>query len=612
MRVIPAKETAISWVFMDELARLQARTDALVDRTMRLHRMTAHLSTATSVEDVSRIVIDEGSEVLGAKTGALWRVEPANQRLVMLHAKDYPAEALAQVAVLPVEKGRPVSDAVLTGEPVWLSSRADYEQRYPESATRSRSMAAPAAYSTAALPVMFNGVATGVIALTFEGERAFDPDEQMFLMILALHCAQGFERARIMAHARDEAQIAEERAMFKVRAGAVLASSLDYEQTLRNVAELAVPRVADWCGVELIGPDGVPKQVAVAHVDPAKVEYARQLALRYPPDRNSPTGAPNVLRTGVSELYPQIPEELLAAGAVDAEHLRLIRELGLRSAMVVPIKDRDDVVGVMSFIMSGDHREYTAADLAMAEQLAQRAGAAIANAKLYDQATTAVRVRDEFLLVAGHELRTPLAAMALHHQALAALPGDTPIAKVHERAAKLTKQGDRLSRLVDQLLDVSRISAGRLTLERTTFDLAELVRDVSARASEAVERAGSTLNLGLAPVVGSWDRDRLDQVITNLVTNAIKYGQRSAIDVRIEQRDDAAVLAVSDRGIGIATEDQGRVFERFERAVSPRNYGGLGLGLWIVRQLVIAHAGTIAVTSELGVGSTFTVTLPLR
>ncbi|MBA3463284.1 MAG: GAF domain-containing protein [Deltaproteobacteria bacterium] len=596
---------------MVDAEHLQARIDSLVDRTQRLHRMTAHLSTATSYEDVSRIVVEEGAEALGAQTGALWRVDPA-AGLTMLHAKGYPESALSRVAKIPLAPGIPVSDAVLTGEPVWLSSLADYEQRYPDSAARTRSMAAPPAYSTAALPVTYQGNAVGVIALTFEGDRPFDADDQMFLMFLALHCAQGFERARVMTEMRVNAVIAEERATFKVRAGAVLASSLDYEETLRNVAALAVPRIADWCGVELVGPDGKSKQVAVAHVDPAKVEYARELALRYPPDPDAATGVPNVLRTGVSELYPQIREELLAAGAKDAEHLRILRELGLRSAMVVPIKDREKVVGAISFIMSGDHREYTAADLAMAEQLAQRAGAAIANAMLYEQATAAVRMRDEFLLVAGHELRTPLAAMMLHHQVLVALPLDTPISKVHDRGAKLVKQGERLSRLIDELLDVSRITAGKLTLERRELDLEDLVRDVCTRTAETAERAGSTINLDLAHVAGSWDRERLDQVITNLLSNAIKYGKGSPIEVKLSRQGDTAVLAVSDRGIGISPEDQTRVFQRFERAVSPRKFGGLGLGLWIVRQLVVAHGGTITVESALGVGSTFTVTLPLH
>jgi signal transduction histidine kinase len=592
--------------------RLQARIDALVDRTMRLHRMTAHLSTATSLEEVSRIVVDEGATALGAKTGALWRVDAAANRLVLLHAKDYPDAARALVATLPLARGIPVTDAAITGEPVWLSSRPDYEQRYPESASRTRSMAPQTAHSTAALPVIHGGVTIGVIALTFDGDRPFDADDQMFLMVLALHCAQGFERARIITQMHEAAEIAEERARFKVRAGAVLASSLDYEETLRNVAALAVPRIADWCGVELLGPDGKSKQVAVAHVDPAKVEFARELSRRYPPDPDARTGAPNVMRTGMSELYPEIPEELLVAGAKDAEHLQLIRELGLRSAMVVPIKDREKVLGVISFITSGNHRQYTTADLAMAEQLGQRAGAAIANATLYEQATAAVKMRDEFMLIAGHELRTPLAAMMLHHQVLAALPLDTPIAKVHERGAKLIKQGERLSRLVDELLDVSRISAGRLTLDRRNLDLEDLVRDVCGRMTESAERAGSSLNLDLQSVSGSWDRERIDQVITNLLTNAIKYGKGSPIEVRLSRQGEQAVLAVSDRGIGISVEDQARVFQRFERAVSPRKFGGLGLGLWIVKQLVTAHGGTIAVESELGVGSTFTVTLPLH
>jgi len=164
---------------------------------------------------------------------------------------------------------------------------------------------------------------------------------------------------------------------------------------------------------------------------------------------------PNIVRTGVSELYSEIPDELLVASAVDAEHLRITRELGLSSAMAIPIKDRGKTVGVISFVLS-DHRRYTSDDLLMGEQLGERAGAAIANAKLYDEATSAIRLRDEFLLIAGHELRTPLAALMLHHQSLAQASDAMPISKVRDKAKKLVVQSDRLSRLIDELLDVSR------------------------------------------------------------------------------------------------------------------------------------------------------------
>ncbi|MBA3819092.1 MAG: GAF domain-containing sensor histidine kinase [Deltaproteobacteria bacterium] len=400
------------------------------------------------------------------------------------------------------------------------------------------------------------------------------------------------------------------RAAFLLRASQVLGSSLDTDETLRNVAALAVPTIADWCAIELVDADGASSQVAVAHIDPAKVALAREVRLRYPPQRDAATGVPNVLRTGRSELYPEISDELLVASAHDEEHLRILRELGLRSAMVVPIKDRGRLVGAITFV-TADERRYGGPDLLMAEQLADRAGAAIGNAALYDEARQAIRARDEFMLIAGHELRTPLASLTLLHEALINTREDTPLDKVRERGHKLKSQSERLSRLVEDLLDVSRISAGRIVLEREELELGALVTECAERMREDFERARAPLHVQVAEVRGWWDKARVEQIVTNLLGNAAKYGKGTPVDVRLERHADGAKLIVADQGIGIASDDQPRIFKRFERAVSARNFGGLGLGLWITTQLVEAHGGTISVESAPGAGATFTVVLPL-
>jgi signal transduction histidine kinase len=227
----------------------------------------------------------------------------------------------------------------------------------------------------------------------------------------------------------------------------------------------------------------------------------------------------------------------------------------------------------------------------------------------------AVRVRDDFLSIAGHELRTPLAALllqveGLQRQALRNAFVAHPDVLI-DRVGKTRAHAQRLERLVGELLDVGRISAGRLTLELEDVDLGALVGEVAERFADQLARSGCTLTV-TAPerVVGRWDRLRLDQVITNLLANAIKYGARQPIDLRVERLAEGARLTVIDRGIGIAPADQGRIFERFERAVSDRHYGGLGLGLWISREIVEALRGSISVESAVGAGSTFVVTLP--
>ena len=238
------------------------RLERLVARTTRLHRLTAHLSRALRVSEVAEIVVDDGTSALDAHSGAIWRLDPTTQRLILLRALKYPPEALATLEQLTLDPQLPIADAVVRCEPVWLSSRADYESRYPVSAARTREMG-PQEYSVAALPIVINGHAAGVIAFTFSTEHEFDEDERTYLTFLALHCSQGLERARLY----ESETAARERVQFLAKASVVLGSSLDYEETLRNVASLAVPKIGDWCGVELVDPeDATAKQVAVAHV----------------------------------------------------------------------------------------------------------------------------------------------------------------------------------------------------------------------------------------------------------------------------------------------------------------------------------------------------------
>ncbi len=240
----------------------------------------------------------------------------------------------------------------------------------------------------------------------------------------------------------------------------------------------------------------------------------------------------------------------------------------------------------------------------------------------------AIRSRDVFLSIASHELRTPLTPLSLSIQSLgllaerAAEGGTVPAAKVGERVARATRQVEHLERLVGVLLDVSRLGEGRLVLEREEVDLTALASEVVERLRPEVEKGGGTLLFtpdgafaaphAPLPVVGRWNRVRLDQVLTNLVANAMKYGRGEPVEVGLSSDGVTARLVVRDQGIGVAPEDHDRIFQRFERAVSADHYGGFGLGLWISRQVVEALGGSIRVQSAAGEGAKFTVSLPLR
>jgi PAS domain S-box-containing protein len=236
-------------------------------------------------------------------------------------------------------------------------------------------------------------------------------------------------------------------------------------------------------------------------------------------------------------------------------------------------------------------------------------------ARLLRKAEEEVRERDEFLSIASHELRTPVTALQLQLQTLqrAAQRSGEPLPRTFEgKFDGIERQVRRIGVLVSELLDVSRIRLGQLELALEDFDLSELARDTVIQVRDALERSGSRLVMDLTPTPGAFDRSRMEQVITNLLTNATKFGQGKPVVLQVAPEGERARLRVVDRGIGIRPEDQARVFERFERAVPSQHFGGLGLGLYVVRQIVDAHRGEIRIDSAPGTGTTVTVLLPLK
>lgn len=265
-------------------------------------------------------------------------------------------------------------------------------------------------------------------------------------------------------------------------------------------------------------------------------------------------------------------------------------------------------ISLSPFVADGKHLVMAAVRDVTARKAVER------RALLYDRAREEVRVRDEFLSIASHEFKTPISTLTLETEVLlrAVLKsGDKPLSRQHRRVDSIHRQTVRLTRLVQGLLDITQIASGNLVLAPEEVDLAAVVRDAAERWRDTLARANCALRLRADESIrGRWDRMRLDQIMDNLVGNAVKYAAGKPVEVVAQGDEGTARIVVRDEGIGIAPEDQRRIFERFERAVSNRHYGGFGLGLWIVRSIVEAHGGDIKVSSEPGRGSTFEVTLP--
>jgi PAS domain S-box-containing protein len=420
------------------------------------------------------------------------------------------------------------------------------------------------------------------------------------------------------------------RSDFLAKAGEALVASLDYPSTLATVAGFAVPTLADWCAIEILEPGAKSsRQVAVAHVDPGKVRFAREVGERYPPDPNALTGVPQVIRTGKSELYSEIPQALLEAAAKDAEHLRMIRDLSLKSAMVVPLRVRDRTFGAITFVHAESGRRYAEGDLRFAEDFARRAAMAIENAVALketeearareharrDEAEMANRAKDQFLATVSHELRSPLNAIlgwaVILRTRKSPDDADRGLAVIERNARQQAK-------LIDDVLDISRIISGKLALHLGATNIA----DAMASAIETVTPAAQAKDIRISievpnePLTITADSDRLQQIAWNLLSNAVKFTPKGGhVTVRAYRDGSEVCICVTDSGEGIRSEALPILFEAFQQADASitRRHGGLGLGLAIVKQLVSAHGGTVRAESEgEGKGATFVVRLPAR
>ncbi|HXH78877.1 GAF domain-containing SpoIIE family protein phosphatase [Nocardioides sp.] len=357
---------------------------------------------ADSVDAVSTIVVNHGAEALGAIVATMTLLCDDGETVRMAGlSRGAPIDRDAW-RTFPLSARTPSGEAIRTGQRVVVIGHDAMRQRYPD-------IPDVGARAIVTLPLRSGACTVGAIAMLFADERVLEASEVEFLEILADTCAQTLDRIAAQLDALRQSR----KLSFLADAAAELASSLDYEVTLNSVAKLAVPTFADWCAIDVVD-DGRLRRVAVAHVDPAKVRLATELAERYPPDPDGPHGAWHVMRTGQSELIESITDEIVAAGAVDAEHERIIRALHLRSALTVPLVARDRVLGVITWVAAESERHYTEEDVTLAEELAKRAAVSLDNSELHSQ-TLAAAVQLQNAVLPHHLSVSDGWELALHY-----------------------------------------------------------------------------------------------------------------------------------------------------------------------------------------------------
>ncbi|HET6566348.1 MAG TPA: ATP-binding protein [Rhodothermales bacterium] len=511
------------------------------------------------------------------------------------------------------------------------------------------------------LSAWFGGVGPGLLATVastavtayffFEPERTTILDAEsrvqvfMFLVESLVFCWLAFvlhrddaarrrahqERAELLAKeqaARQAAETAEHRASFLARAGTELASSLDYERTLRAVVHLIVPELADWCTVSLTDADGAIKQIAAAHRDSDRARWVETYQQQYGTDKDAAFGTPKVIRTGETEFYPHLTDERLESGIQDKAQLEAARRIGLRSLIIVPLRAHGAIHGAMSFVRAETDVPFTEADVHFAEELAHRAALAVDNARLYREARLAERAAEElarlksaFLANMSHEIRTPLQGVI----GFASLLARQVTGKQQDYAERIMTGGRRLMDTLNAVLTLARLEAQQTDFVYEALDVDHETREIVASFQRRAEERGLYLVYDIAPgAEGS--RARLDpgafsSILNNLIGNALKFTREGGVTVAVARasggptesgQDDQVRISISDTGMGIGAEFLPRLFDAFQQESTgySRSHEGSGLGLSITKRLVDAMGGQIAVNSEKERGSTFTVTLP--
>lgn len=566
-----------------------------------------------------RVVLEQG----GARTARLVFVRPGALTIEAEAAVDERGVTATLLGSQPVTDATPVSQSLLN------CALRTKRSAVVDDTTSGRGTLFEDVYlrrvqprSILCLPIVRQGEVTALLHLENDlVPSTFDAGRVAALELIASQAAISLENALLLGRERVARERAErlheahERAATQARflayASKALAESLDYRLTLSRLARLAVPFFADWCVVD-VPEGGHARRIAGAHADPAMEATLQRLegATLAAPEAAYP--AARALATGEVCLVPEVTDEHVRCMATNEEHAEIVRALSPTSVVAVPIVARGEVLGAMTFASTRPGFRYDDAAVELAEGLAGRAAVAIENAKLYEAAQAAIRTRDEFLSAASHELRTPLTSLLLMVQGLGR--GVVPLtpARAQQACARLERQALRLTKLVDEMLTVGRLHLGRLEPRLSDVDLVAVVRDVVECLDSSLAKAGCAVSTHMPEaVVGRWAEAELTQIVTNLLSNALKFGAGQPIEISVGADQGRAWLTVTDFGSGISADLLPQVFERFTQAASSRAYGGLGLGLYLVRELVAALGGSVRAESAPGQRTTFTVDLPL-
>ena len=608
-----AQSTTLARELEEANERLTVRSERerrAAERAERLQRFTAMMLDRVGAAGLSNLIVTEGRIVLEATAAALILARDGDgPELVASYG--YPPELLDSGSEL-YRGDTPLVEAMRSGNPVWIEDNDALLERYPLLAEYSRE-----GKSWAVLPLQLDGRRIGALALSFDEPGPFTAQDRSFMLLIAQQCAQALERARLHSmevQARVRAEFAERRLALLAEASAQLSASLDYLASLANLAQLAVPEVADWCIIHLVDEDGVPRLIAASHTDPDLADQRRRLDERYPSSLQDRAEFAEVLRSGEVVHIEPVTDEYLRSVSRDQTHLEQLRSFDIKALLSVPLHIEDRACGAVTLGHAESGRTFAETDITLALELGRRAGNAVENARLYQAAHHASEAKSDFLAVMSHELRTPLNAIIGYSDLLLmGVPNGVPD-PARRQIERIRSASTSLLYLVEEVLSFSRVEAGKEDIRISPVDLGTVVRDCVAMIEPLASEKGLTLEIRLdrEPLKVVTDERKVRQILTNLLSNAVKFTESGSIDVFAHEMSGEIAIEVRDTGIGISPENLDRIFDPFWQVEqsATRRFGGTGLGLGVARKLAKLLEGRLEVKSEVDEGSVFTLVLP--